>query len=94
MNPSCQSPPQPAGDLVVPIDGSDEHDVKRCSVVAVKCRFSVMQVLIRVDVFDANRPAPCMVRTDNAGSGEVSCAGNIVRVARCTGQIRQSPTPG
>ena len=54
---------------------------ERFAVVAGGRRLKAMQALVEDQVFDADRPVPCQVRSGDAEPGEVSLAENVVRIA-------------
>ncbi len=67
--------------LVVRTDTSDENGAERYAVVAGGRRLKAMQALVEETVLDADHPVPCQVRDGDAGSGEVSLAENVMRIA-------------
>ena len=67
--------------LVVRADEPDEHGAERFAVVAGGRRLKAMQALAGDGVLDADHPVPCQVRDADAGSGEISLAENVMRIA-------------
>ena len=53
----------------------------RYAVVAGGRRLKAMQALVEDKVIDADHPVPCQVRYADAGSGEISLAENVMRIA-------------
>ena len=66
--------------LVVRPDEPDESGHERYAVVAGGRRLKAMQALVEDEVFDADHPVPCQVRSGDAEPGEVSLAENVIRV--------------
>ena len=60
---------------------ADETDDERYAVVAGGRRLKAMQALVEDKAIDADHPVPCQVRTGDAGSGEISLAENVMRIA-------------
>ena len=67
--------------LVVRPDEPAEDGTERYAVVAGGRRLKAMQALVEDEVFDANHPVPCQVRTGDAEPAELSLAENVIRVA-------------
>ncbi len=67
--------------LVVRPDEPDEGGAERYAVVAGGRRLKAMQALVEDGVLDADRPVPCQVRFGDSGSGEISLAENVARIA-------------
>ena len=59
----------------------DSDGNERFAVVAGGRRLKAMQALVEDNVFDADHPVPCQVRSGDAESGEISLAENVVRIA-------------
>ena len=67
--------------LVVRPDEPDEGGAERYAVVAGGRRLKAMLALVEDNVLDADRPVPCQVRSGDSGSGEISLAENVARIA-------------
>ncbi len=66
--------------LVVRADDPSEDGHERYAVVAGGRRLRAMQALVEDEVFDADHPVPCQVRSGDAEPGEISLAENVIRV--------------
>ena len=64
-----------------PGQAPDETGGERYAVVAGGRRLKAMQALVEEEVIDADHPVPCQVRDADAGSGEISLAENVMRIA-------------
>ena len=67
--------------LVVRADEPGEDGTDRYAVVAGGRRHKALQSLAEDDVFDPERPVPCLVKAGDAEPGEISLAENVVRIA-------------
>ena len=68
--------------LVVRADEPGEQDsAERYAVVAGGRRLKAMQALVEDDVFDTDHPVPCLVKSGDVQSGEISLAENVIRIA-------------
>ena len=67
--------------LVVRPDEPDDDGAERYAVVAGGRRLKAMQDLVEDEVFDADNPVPCQVRSGDAEPAELSLAENVVRIA-------------
>ena len=59
----------------------DSDGAERFAVIAGGRRLKAMLALVGDKVFDADRPVPCQVRSGEPGSGEISLAENVARIA-------------
>ena len=59
----------------------DSDGAERYAVVAGGRRLKAMQALVEDNVFDADYPVPCQVRSDDADPAELSLAENVIRIA-------------
>ena len=66
--------------LVVRADDPAEDGIERYAVVAGGRRLKAMQALVEDEVFDADHPVPCQVRSGDADPAELSLAENVIRV--------------
>ena len=68
--------------LVVRADEPGEQDsAERYAVVAGGRRLKAMQALVDDDVFNPDHPVPCLVKSGDVQSGEISLAENVIRIA-------------
>ena len=66
--------------LVVRADEPAEDGTDRFAVVAGGRRLRAMQALVEDEVFDADHPVPCQVRSGDTEAAELSLAENVIRV--------------
>ncbi len=59
----------------------DSDGAGRFAVIAGGRRLKAMLALVEDGVLDADRPVPCQVRSGDSGSGEISLAENVARIA-------------
>ena len=67
--------------LVVRPDDPSNDGAERYAVVAGGRRLKAMQELVEDEVFDADHPVPCQVRSGDAEPAELSLAENVIRIA-------------